>query len=338
MESLLEKLKKFGFTKYEALAYITLLSYGPLTARGISQRAQIPYNRTYDVLTSLKERGFVEELEGKARTFVAVEPEVAFHRYSRSLEELVEEIRQFAESMGVEEQKYAIWRFSSPEEVLLSLKTMMKKAKFEFTLLAPKGFLPKVEDGLRGLLEKGVTVSIYTDEEPGLTMEGNVFIRLTDKIGHIIAMRDTTEVLVSPSLVFNVEEELPSGFKSNFPEIIFSYYIYLRDIFEESKPMNFALNGNGDMRFAVFYHAIQVIENFLTKGFEVDAEVHTISGEVLRGRVTDFTNTRIINNFILDTGDRKVLIGGPFSILEEYEAVGVVLRPKKSHNNEDIQG
>ncbi|ASJ07305.1 TrmB family transcriptional regulator [Thermococcus pacificus] len=338
MESLLEQLKKFGFTKYEALAYITLLTYGPLTARGISQRGQIPYNRTYDVLTSLKERGFVEELEGKARTFVAVEPEVAFHRYSRSLKELIDDIKKFAESMGVEEQKHVIWRFSSPEEVLLSLETMMKKAKFEFTLLAPKSFLPKVEDGLRELLEKGITVSIYTNGEPGLAAGGNVFIRLTDKIGHIIAMRDTTEVLVSPSLVFNVEEELPSGFKSNFPEIIFSYYIYLRDILEESKPVGFALNGNGEMRFAVFYHAIQAIEKFLTGGFDVDAEVHTTSGEVFNGKVVDFTNTKIINNFVLDTGERKALIGGPFSILEEYEAVGVVLYPKKSHRSEDVQG
>ncbi|WP_010479771.1 TrmB family transcriptional regulator [Thermococcus zilligii] len=338
MESLLEQLKKFGFTKYEALAYITLLTYGPLTARGISQKGQIPYNRTYDVLTSLKERGFVEELESKARTFVAVEPEVAFHRYSRSLKELIDDIKKFAESMSVKEQKHAIWRFSSPEEVLLSLETMMKKAKFEFTLLAPKSFLPKVEDGLRGLLEKGVTVSIYTNEEPGLAAEGNVFIRLTDKIGHIIAMRDTAEVLVSPSLVFNVEEELPSGFKSNFPEIIFSHYIYLRDIFEESKPVSFALNGNGEIRFAVFYHAIQAIERLFAERVELDAEVHTTSGEVFRGRITDFTNTKIINNILLDTGERKILVGGPFSILEEYEEMGIVLYLKRTYLNEESRG
>ncbi|WP_048147806.1 TrmB family transcriptional regulator [Palaeococcus ferrophilus] len=328
MESLLEKLKKFGFTKYEALTYITLLAHGPLTARGISQKGQIPYNRTYDVLTSLKERGFVEELEGKARTFVAVEPEVAFHRYSRSLKELVGEIKKFAEGMRIEDRKHAIWRFSSPEEVLLSMKNMMDETGFEFTLLAPSGFIPKVEDGLKGLLERGATVSIYTNEEPPLRLEGNLFVRITDKIGHIIAVRDTKEVLVSPSLVFNVGKELPSGFKSNFPEIVFSHYIYLRDIFEASEPLDYTLKDRGEIRFAMCYHALQVIEGLLREGLEVDAEVHTSSGEVLGGRVVDFTNTKIINNFVLEAGERRVLIGGPFSILEEYEAMGIVLRPK----------
>jgi sugar-specific transcriptional regulator TrmB len=328
VESLLEKLKRFGFTKYEALTYITLLANGPLTARGISQLAQIPYNRTYDVLTSLKERGFVEELEGKTRTFVAVEPEIAFHRYSKSLRELIDEIKKFAEDMKVERKKYAIWRFSSPEEAILSLKNMMQDTKFEFTLLAPSDFISGIKDELEVLLNRGITVSIYTNEEVSIPTNGNLFIRRTNKTGHIIAMNDIREVLVSPSLVFNVGEELPSGFKSNFPEIIFSYYIYLRDIFEESTLISSVLKRNKGITFAIYFHALQTIEQLFTEGVEFDAEVYTTSGETLKGKVLDFTNTKIINNLLLDTGKRKVLVGGPFSILEDYEEVGIILYPK----------
>ena len=54
-------LSEIGFTKYEILTYWTLLVYGPSTAKEISTKSGIPYNRVYDTISSLKLRGFVTE-------------------------------------------------------------------------------------------------------------------------------------------------------------------------------------------------------------------------------------------------------------------------------------
>lgn len=331
MERLLEKFKEFGFTKYEALTYLTLLAYGSLTARGISRRAQIPYNRTYEVLASLIEKGFVQELEGKSRTFTAVEPDVAFYKYSKALEQLKEDVKRAAKNLRVEEREYAIWRFSSPEEVIISLKNMMKDTIFEFTLLAPNNLLFQIMDELKGLLKRGVTLSVYTDEGAELGLDGNVFVRITEKTGHIIALSDIREVLVSPSLAFDTGCELPSGFKSNFPEILFSYYIYIRDVFNSSKLLDFNVESfnEKELRFVVCYHITQVLEKFLNEGFEVKAEIHTTAGDILEGNVVGFIDNKVVNSLSLDINGKKVTVGGPFSIIEEYEERGTILYPQR---------
>ncbi|HIE58572.1 MAG TPA: TrmB family transcriptional regulator, partial [Hydrogenothermaceae bacterium] len=47
-EKVLAMLTRLGFTKYEVLTYWTLLVYGPSTAKEISEKSGIPYNRVYD--------------------------------------------------------------------------------------------------------------------------------------------------------------------------------------------------------------------------------------------------------------------------------------------------
>ena len=346
MEKLLERFKKFGFTGYEAAAYLALLAHGSLTASGISKKSQIPYNRSYDVLSSLIERGFVQELGDKPRTFIAVEPDVAFLRYSNTLENLREEIKENVKDLRTEENKDSILKFSTPKEAVFCLKNMIEESKFELTILAPNRFLPKIEKELGSISRKGVTLSVYTENMENMEkMEwsGNIFIRHTDRIANVIAIRDMEEIVVVPSLVFDFEKEsLPSGFKSNFPEILFSYYIYMRDIFNSSNLLLSKISENREIHFSILYHLTQLLENlkneFKVKGRVIAAkkggrnerknkEMVILNGEVVS---FNFLNEGVINNFILEADGKKVKIGGPFSILEEYEEKGVTIRLIKS--------
>lgn len=69
---LVEVLKSFGLSEYEAKALITLLSKGELTAKDISELSGIPRTSVYDVMNSLKSKGLVESY-GKPLKFKSLE-------------------------------------------------------------------------------------------------------------------------------------------------------------------------------------------------------------------------------------------------------------------------
>lgn len=331
MDGLVEKFKDMGFTKYEALTYLTLLAYGPLTARGISQKAQIPYNRTYDIVASLIKKGFVQELKGKTRLFVALDPDIAFLRYSKSVEALKNEVKSAVEKLKAEEQEKYIIRFSSIDEILISLKGMVEKTNFEFSLVGPPKIIQMLLPYLKKRADEGISISIYSSSDANIPHNPRVFFRETTQIGHTIAFRDSCEVLVIPSMVFEYEAPIPMGFKSNFPEIIFAYYIYLRDIFEESKAERINVDNlvGVKIKMAVMYHVVQIINTALKKGLKVKVKAIVKDKKkeqhIIEGVVKETTYDRIVNNIKIYTGENDVLVGGPFAILENYESTAIEL-------------
>ncbi|RLF87727.1 TrmB family transcriptional regulator, partial [Thermococci archaeon] len=51
-EEIIKMLQKLGLTKYESLAYITLLKLGTSKATDLTKESGIPHTRIYDVLSS----------------------------------------------------------------------------------------------------------------------------------------------------------------------------------------------------------------------------------------------------------------------------------------------
>ncbi len=73
-DEIIEKLQRLGLTKYESLAYITLLKLGPSKATDITKESGIPHTRVYDVLSSLHRKGFVDVMQGTPRLYKPVNP------------------------------------------------------------------------------------------------------------------------------------------------------------------------------------------------------------------------------------------------------------------------
>ncbi|MEM4645845.1 MAG: helix-turn-helix domain-containing protein, partial [Archaeoglobaceae archaeon] len=90
---MIEVLKFFGFTEYEAKAIATLIAKGDLTAREIAELSGIPRTSVYDVMASLKAKGFVEEI-GKPAKFRALPAEELISILSRRAKENLELLRE----------------------------------------------------------------------------------------------------------------------------------------------------------------------------------------------------------------------------------------------------
>jgi sugar-specific transcriptional regulator TrmB len=80
-------LQEIGLNKYEAEAYYTLLTCGPLTGYELGKRSQVPASRSYDVLERLCQQGLALVQPGEPARYRALEPALLLNRVRTSMEE-----------------------------------------------------------------------------------------------------------------------------------------------------------------------------------------------------------------------------------------------------------
>lgn len=73
-DELVNLLQQLGLNLYESKAYLALLSKGQISARDLGHITNVPQSRTYDVLSSLKDKGFALTTPSSDRTYVPTEP------------------------------------------------------------------------------------------------------------------------------------------------------------------------------------------------------------------------------------------------------------------------
>lgn len=87
-EDFLNKLRRyFGLNLYEVKIWTALLSRGVSTAGELSDIADVPRSRSYDVLESLEKKGFVVMKLGKPIKYIAVDPQEVVKRVKKNVED-----------------------------------------------------------------------------------------------------------------------------------------------------------------------------------------------------------------------------------------------------------
>ncbi|MDP6293679.1 MAG: helix-turn-helix domain-containing protein, partial [Candidatus Woesearchaeota archaeon] len=85
-EEFLNKLRRyFSLNLYEVKIWAALLSRGVATAGELSDIANVPRSRSYDVLESLEKKGFVIMKLGKPIKYLAVPPTEVLERVKKNL-------------------------------------------------------------------------------------------------------------------------------------------------------------------------------------------------------------------------------------------------------------
>ena len=86
-DEFLSKLRRyFGLNLYEVKIWSALLSRGVSTAGELSDIANVPRSRSYDVLESLEKKGFVVMKLGKPIKYIAVEPSEVLERVKKNVQ------------------------------------------------------------------------------------------------------------------------------------------------------------------------------------------------------------------------------------------------------------
>jgi sugar-specific transcriptional regulator TrmB len=187
-KNLLLKLKEFGLNIYESKLWTALLSMGVATAGELSDVANVPRSRTYDVLESLEKKGFIIMKLGKPIKYIAVPPSEVIERVKKRIlqdadqsHKLLEELREsetmgelnLLHNQGIEmiEQSDLAGSLRGRENIYNHVETMIKSAKQSVSILTTQeGARRKSKELLRALrkaAEKGVKIKIAAplDEE-----------------------------------------------------------------------------------------------------------------------------------------------------------------------------
>jgi sugar-specific transcriptional regulator TrmB len=163
-ENTREILREMGLNAYEIDAYIVLLEGGQMTAMEISREASVPYSKIYDVLNSLKEKGWVKSAESRPFKYYPVPPVEAMTATKIRLEDkyqnwestIAEELQPLYEKRElVERPDMLILR--GQQAVLTKLEEVLIKAVKEIMIAAPefaRSILTSTDSLMSGLKKK----------------------------------------------------------------------------------------------------------------------------------------------------------------------------------------
>lgn len=103
-EEFLSKLRRyFSLNLYEVKVWTALLSRGVSTAGELSDIANVPRSRSYDVLESLEKKGFVIMKLGKPIKYLAINPAEVVERVKKNMKtEADEKVRRLENLKGTE--------------------------------------------------------------------------------------------------------------------------------------------------------------------------------------------------------------------------------------------
>jgi HTH-type transcriptional regulator, sugar sensing transcriptional regulator len=132
-----ELLQRIGLNKYEAEAYLALLSDGPLTGYELGKRSGVPLSKSYEVLERLARRGLALVQPGEPPRYRAEEPARVLAQ-TRTEQETV--LGALAEELARIEQpdpSDQFWVVRGRENVLVRASAAIDEAQTEVVIGRP---------------------------------------------------------------------------------------------------------------------------------------------------------------------------------------------------------
>lgn len=243
-----DALKQIGLNLYERKLWAALLSRGTSTAGELSSLAKVPHSRTYDVLESLAEKGFVMIQTTKPIKYVAIPPAEALERAKKKVKEdadaVAHRISQLQTGATVKELE-RIYKngveLVEPGEMTGSLRgrhmfhqqmeTIIKGAKKSISIVTTEEGLSELHsqhgDVLKKVSDKGVKIRIAApvskeNEAAVAALKGMAEIRklgkensgrfaVVDDSNVILSLTDDKEVHPTQDLALWTQSEHVAG-------------------------------------------------------------------------------------------------------------------------------
>lgn len=221
-EELLSKLRRyFDLNLYEVKLWTALLSRGVSTAGELSDIADVPRSRSYDVLESLEKKGFVVMKLGKPIKYIAIPPSEVVERVKKNMHNdaqdkikrldtvkgspLLGELESLhTNGISLIEPSEMSGCLRGRNNIYNHLDLLIKEAKKTVNIMTTdKGFMRKME-GLKATLErakkKGVKIRIsapITKENKDLAEEIKAIaeIKHNDKVRSRFVTVDGTDLV-----------------------------------------------------------------------------------------------------------------------------------------------
>ncbi|HIP75090.1 MAG TPA: TrmB family transcriptional regulator [Thermococcus paralvinellae] len=335
-EEIIEKLQKFGLTKYESLAYITLLKLGPSKATDVTKESGIPHTRVYDVLSSLHRKGFVDIMHGTPRLYKPVNPEVVLEKIKENLitdiEYLKKAFLELYKSIHGEELP-EIWTIHGFDNTLERAEYIIRTAKYEVLINTPFEFLSLLKEEIKKRKDVIFVIISNFEEAPEWLKRDNIILARSGGAPWLMAswiIGDIDYALFFGALPKDRRREKFYSFWAKSAKLIQNYMHWFYTIYLDNstiiKPINY-----GKLKKPLQLVNIRTLITLL-KQITLPREIEIIGKLVenketmtLRGKVVGFEYTPLTASIVVDDGKRKWKIGGLGSYFEDIEGEKFIL-------------
>jgi len=207
-------LEEFGLSRYEARAYVALITKGTISASELAYYAEIPRTKVYPVLLKLEKKKLAIISKSKPIMCTALAPEDAFDEIIHEqidkvngMNALVTNLKKVSENtkkaQGSEEKRYF---HLNANNVLNQLRKMIEGSKNSIQIMAdPWGLnlLTECKEQMLGVLRRDLDVKIITSisqvgSDSFHLIPNGAKIRIAD-VGQNCFIFDRTELLIIDS-------------------------------------------------------------------------------------------------------------------------------------------
>jgi sugar-specific transcriptional regulator TrmB len=209
-ENLRRALHNLGLTDYEIKVYTTLLECGDSTASKLSELADVPYSKIYEVLESLEKKGWVGTEGGRPARYYPKSPTTALESSRMRIEKefkaneeiILSELLPIYEGRGFRE-RHDIWILRGEENILARIKYLLSNCEKELLIAAPfltKNLLTAFLPHITYITSRGGSVKIMVPNDVNYSLIKKLSevaeIRLKEQMfgGGIVA--DSREVIL----------------------------------------------------------------------------------------------------------------------------------------------
>ncbi|MGB9675452.1 MAG: TrmB family transcriptional regulator [Candidatus Nanoarchaeia archaeon] len=207
-EELLNKLRRaFGLNLYEAKLWTALLSRGVSTAGELSDIADVPRSRTYDVLESLERKGFILVKPEKPIRYLAIPPNEICEKVTRHLAETTEEKIKKLNSLkdsDLIKELVALYKQGTeplqPTDFCATIKgrhnlydhliSLIKEAKNQISIVTTEEGLNRKVRVLKPLLEKAKMKGVKIKIAAPITEKNKEAVKKLEGVAEIKPLKD----------------------------------------------------------------------------------------------------------------------------------------------------
>ena len=208
-DELLSKLRRyFDLNLYEVKLWTALLSRGVSTAGELSDIADVPRSRSYDVLESLEKKGFVVMKLGKPIKYIAIPPSEVVDRVKKNMHAnaqekiktldnikaspLLSELENLhTQGISLVEPSEMSGCLRGRNNLYNHLDLLIKESKASVNIMtSDTGFMRKAE-GLRGTMERAKKRGVKIRVAAPMTKENK---KMADSLKGVAEIRNITKV------------------------------------------------------------------------------------------------------------------------------------------------
>lgn len=206
-------LEEFGLSKYEAQAYVTLISKGTISASELAYYSDLPRTKVYPILLKLENKKLAIISKSKPIMCTAIAPEDAFDSIIHeqinkvnAMNTLVSKLKKASEesrkSQGSEEKRY--FQIAA-NNVLNQLKTMIDGSKNSIQIAVDQwglGLLSDCKEQLLSVTRRNLDVKLiiptsHIGSEAYRSIPDGVKIRASDIVQNCFIFDETELLIVS---------------------------------------------------------------------------------------------------------------------------------------------